>query len=59
MEWIRSKECQEHVDNELKKQRKEFLDDWREVMGWSKNELPFDSETNIRLRKKEKKWEAI
>ncbi|KKN76320.1 hypothetical protein LCGC14_0371720 [marine sediment metagenome] len=37
---------------------KDVLDDLREVMGWSKNELPFDSETNIRLKRKEKKWEA-
>lgn len=35
---------------------KEFLADLEEIMGWSKNELSFDSETNIRLKRSKKKW---
>lgn len=45
------------LKKELKENKEEFLDDLREVMEWSKNELPFDSETNTSLKRKEKIWE--
>ncbi len=41
--------------NKNNKHTEEFLEDLREIISW--NELPSDSETNIRLKRKEKKWE--
>ncbi len=55
MEWIRSKECQEHVDNELKKQRKEFLNDLTDI--WN-NTTFFDDNDMTEFLKKQKKWET-
>ena len=45
--------------NEGEKQKliAEFLQDLEEVKGWAKNEISHDSETNIRLERKEKKWQ--
>jgi len=53
MEWIRSKECQEHVDNELKKQRKKFLDDLKKIRVGS--DTPYGIYINTLIEK----YEAI